>query len=51
MNKNILEKNHVLKEQLKVIKEKIENEFKNIRRNKINENDNENEYLDLEKNT
>ena len=51
MNKNILEKNQVLKEQLKVIKEKIENEFKNIRRNKINENDNENEYLDLEKNT
>ena len=51
MNKNILEKNHVLKEQLKVIKEKIENEFKNIRRNKINENDNENEYLHLEKNT
>ena len=53
MNKNVLEKNKVLKEKLKDIKERIENEFKNMKRHKVNEYDTEkdNLYLNLEKNT
>ena len=51
MNKNVLEKNQVLKEKLKDIKERIENEFKNIKRHKINEYDTEKENLNIDKNT